>query len=221
VVVGQTAFEAYRWTQDGGAVGLGDLPAGGFNSIAYDVSSDGNVVVGHGRSAAGTEAFVWTAQDGMAGLGDLPGGPFHSEARGVSADGSVVVGFSDSATDRQAFRWTAGNGMVGLTPGVISVAVDVSADGSLITGASAQHGAFIWDELHGVRSLETMLGLDLGDWLAIQPEGISDDGSTIIGFGIHLNGDNEAWIAVLPEPSSVALLSFGGLIAALRRPREC
>jgi probable HAF family extracellular repeat protein len=157
----------------------------------------------------------------MVGLGDLPDGPFHSEGRGVSADGSVVVGFSDSASGRDAFRWTAQEGMVNLGAGALThSARDISADGSVIVGAGLD-AIFIWDAAHGLRSLRDMLGLDLSDWEFISAQGISDDGSTIIGFGRHLDGTEEAWIAVLPEPSSVVLLTFGGLIAALRRPREC
>ena len=217
VVVGNSNLQAYRWTEAEGAVGLGDLPGGGFDSLGFDVSADGDVVVGDSQSASGTEAFRWTAETGMVGLGDLPGGPFHSEARGVSADGSVVVGFSDSELDLQAFRWTA-EGMVGLIPpGSFSAAVDVSADGSVIVGNSVQYGVFVWDAVHGVRSVQRMLGYDLSDWTGMAPQGISDDGSTIIGFGVRPNGDNEAWIAVLPEPGTLALLALGGVLPTRRR----
>jgi hypothetical protein len=72
--------------------GLGDLPGGGFSSLAYDVSADGSTVVGNGESASGTEAFRWRLDTGMQGLGDLPGGDFFSHAQDVSADGSVIVG---------------------------------------------------------------------------------------------------------------------------------
>ena len=41
--------EAFRWTQATGMVGLGDLPGGSFNSIAWGVSADGSVVVGTGK----------------------------------------------------------------------------------------------------------------------------------------------------------------------------
>lgn len=217
---GNSGPEAFRWTQDQGMVGLGDLLGGGFNSDAYDVSGDGEVVVGHSNSTSGIQAFRWTAQSGMVGMGDLPGGTFHSEARGASADGSVIAGYSNSASGLQAFRWTPEEGMVGLTPGSISVAVDISADGSMIVGGSAQHGVFVWDETYGMRSVQNMLGIDLSDWQFISARGISDDGSTIIGFGRHQNGDEEAWIAVLPEPTTLALLAVGGILATHRR-RVC
>ena len=71
-------------------IGLGDLPGGDYNSIAYDISADGSTVVGTSETTSGTEAFRWRRDTGMQGLGDLPGGDFFSHAQDVSADGSVV-----------------------------------------------------------------------------------------------------------------------------------
>jgi probable HAF family extracellular repeat protein len=92
VVVGQSnasGVEAFRWTSDGGVVGLGDLPGEIFDSVALGVSADGSVVVGSSNGASGNEAFRWTSEGGMVGLGDLAGGTFNSRASAVSADGSV------------------------------------------------------------------------------------------------------------------------------------
>ncbi len=41
--------EAFRWTQAGGMVGLGDLPGGTFGSKTFFVSADGSVVWTMGR----------------------------------------------------------------------------------------------------------------------------------------------------------------------------
>jgi len=64
-------YEAFRW-EDGVMVGLGDLEGGQhpiwFNSEAWDVSSDGSVVVGVGTSYSGDEAFIWDSTDGMRNL---------------------------------------------------------------------------------------------------------------------------------------------------------
>ena len=67
-------FEAFRWTQAGGMVGLGDLPGGPFRSDAFGVSADGSVVVGRAFPSNREAAFRWTQAGGMVGLGDLPGG---------------------------------------------------------------------------------------------------------------------------------------------------
>ncbi len=106
--------QAFRWTESGGMVGLGDLPGGDSYSDASDVSADGSVIVGRSNSVNGGEAFRWTESGGMVGLGDLPGGDSYSDASGVSADGSVIVGRSNSVNGYEAFRWTQETGMVSL-----------------------------------------------------------------------------------------------------------
>lgn len=74
---GYGGYEAFRWTQATGMVGLGDLPGGIFDSKATGVSADGSVVVGNGTGFYGT-AFRWTQATGMVGLGYLPGGGYLS-----------------------------------------------------------------------------------------------------------------------------------------------
>jgi probable HAF family extracellular repeat protein len=112
--------EAFRWTADGGMVGLRDLRYPGpflLQSAATGVSADGSVVVGNSQSNSAVgfndEAFRWTADGGMVGLGFLPaGGGFGGTATGVSADGSFVVGWDCCPLGSEAFRWTADIGMV-------------------------------------------------------------------------------------------------------------
>jgi uncharacterized membrane protein len=192
------------------------------------------------------EAFRWSDTNGnnqaepeeLHGLGFLvpPQGIFSpsSEARAVSAYGSVVVGWSvnDAGYLRdEAFRWTltnpdTGEGvMEGL--GVLesewigfSYALDVSADGSIIVGTTGMT-AFIWDESNGMRELkivlETDYGLDLTGWTLISANGISADGLTIVGSGINPDGNPEAWIVTIPEPSCLVLFSLAGLCVVRRR----
>lgn len=152
VVVGYgtsaSGTEAMRWTSSSGMVGLGDLAGGAFESKAYNVSADGSVVVGYSRNAIDQEAFRWTAATGMVGLGDLNGANFiQSEAYAVSADGNVVVGYSDTPGGSQAFYWTVNDGMesvadilsaagVNTTGWDLSVAYDVSDDGTLVVGTA-------------------------------------------------------------------------------------
>lgn len=264
---GYPTYEAYVWTPDTGMVGLGDLPGGGFTSIATGVSADGSTIVGSGESASGWEAFVWTSDSGMMGLGDLAGGSFRSSASGVSADGSIVVGTSTGTLGDEAFLWTADDGMIGLgglggasgasaisadgstvvgtavsTSGIEafvwtsgsgmvglgdlvggqfrSEAADVSADGEVIVGwSSSGEGleAFVWDPVNGMRELDDLLvslGLDLGGWQLTAATGVSDDGRTIVGYGLNPNGQTEAWVAFLPEPKVdlLLMLALTGLV---------
>ena len=45
------ANAAFRWTESGGMVALGDLPGGEYSSSAYGVNADGSVIVGESSSA--------------------------------------------------------------------------------------------------------------------------------------------------------------------------
>jgi len=233
VVVGHSGLRAFRWTQDSGMIGLGMLP-GDHYSYAIAVSADGVVIVGTSHRRVSSEpyhvqstAFVWTAEEDMASLGRLPGTDY-SKATAVSADASVVVGCSG----HQAFRWTVAGGMVGLGDlaggGFYSHARDVSADGSLVVGQSESvlgSEAFVWEQTQGMRSLKHVLehdcGLDLTGWQLSNASGVSADGRVIVGAGTGPDGQFQAWVATLPEPSAFALLAVSlaaSLMHVRRRP---
>ncbi|MEB3123257.1 MAG: PEP-CTERM sorting domain-containing protein [Snowella sp.] len=215
-------YEAFRWTESGGMVGLGDLRGDRFYSVANDVSGDGSVIVGTSINVNGYgyEAFRWTESGGMVGLGDLPGGDFSSSAEGVSADGSVIVGQSQSVNGTEAFRWTESGGMVGLgdLPGgdSYSYASGVSADGSIVVGYS-EGQAFRWTQETGMVSLkETLIGagLDVSGWSLTSANAISADGFTIVGNGTNPSGQSEVWVANLsPEPVPEPLTILGSMAA--------
>lgn len=215
--------EAFRWTQAGGMAGLGTL-AGGW-STARDVSLDGTIVVGDSGVLSNMQAFRWTQAEGMVGLGYLPGGTAVSVAQAISDDGSTIVGYGSSTSGTEAFRWTQADGMVGLgsLSASGSLAYDVSADGSIVVGLSGGD-AFVWDAVHGMRSLEQVLtvsGVDLDGWELHSALAVSADGRTIVGSGIHFGptgGNPQAFIAFIPEPATCLLLAFGvGMLAVQRR----
>jgi uncharacterized membrane protein len=93
--------EAFRWTSDGGMVGLGDLPDGPRHSEATAVSGDGSTVVGFGEGADHRAAFIWDETHGMrelqqvlidVGLGNSVAGWTLEAAYGISDDGLTIVG---------------------------------------------------------------------------------------------------------------------------------
>lgn len=238
--------EAFRWTQATGMVGLGDLPGGTNESVALGVSSIGDVVVGYSVDApTRRQAFRWTAVTGMVGLGRMPGAEW-SVARSVSADGSVVAGFNSFPSSgigsprARAFRWTASEGMVSLSslPDQInqSEANDVSADGSVIVGngttlspsGELQGGAFYWTAATGMVNLQELLvsaGVtNLDGWSISDATAVSADGLTVVGSASDPTGRTQAYVATIPEPSTLAFAAsgaaaFGGFYVRAKRRR--
>ena len=218
---GAGSCRAYRWTPDGGMVGLGD-PL--LDSTATGVSADGSVVVGavevdevgetpcdclaSGTCGAMHDAFRWTMGEGITTLGFPLLGCNGPAAGDVSSDGQVLLVGSWEEPLGDAF-WAAGTGLVLLPdlPGGPNRtrAKALSGDGSVIVGNSWSASgaeAFVWDGVDGMRSLRALLveqyGLDLTGWTLMSANGVSDDGQTIIGTGVNPDGHTEAWIATLP-----------------------
>jgi len=218
--------EPMRWTSGGGMVGLGDLAGGTFSGNALGVSSDGSVVVGGSNSASGLEAFRWTSGGGMVGLGDLAGGSFASLATGTSSDGSVLAGYGNSASGQEAFRWTSGGGMVGLGDlaggSFQSVANDISGDGSVVAGfgfSALGQEAFIWDAVNGMRNLKTVLvglGIDLTGYTLTNADGLSADGTIIVGQATGPSGS----VAFLADISVVNTLTGANVTAVFDSPNS-
>ncbi|MCA9280373.1 MAG: PEP-CTERM sorting domain-containing protein [Phycisphaeraceae bacterium] len=227
---GPNGREAFRWTEAGGMVGLGDLAGGAFDSWAFDISDDGNTVVGTAQGANGSRSFLWTQLTGMQAISAFAN-EIDGAATAINGAGNVVVGGSCSAeTTCDAYRWEDGVAVLlgDLAGGVHwSVARGVSDDGATIVGdatTSSAFGpdtAFYWTEQLGMVDLKEHL-LSLGilgveGWTLESAQGISDDGLTIAGMGINPQGFNEGWIAHIPAPSSCVVLVIGGVIASRRR----
>jgi probable HAF family extracellular repeat protein len=156
---------------------------GGIGSEARDVSADGLVVVGFSSTASGYQAFRWTQQIGMSALGDLPGGRVASTANAVSADGSVIVG--DGETFYQ-------------------------------DGVAPRSEAFFWTAQTGMLNLRDLLvtygANNLDGWRLDVATGLASDGMTIVGYGTNPSGNTEAWVATIPEPSTLLLAALAALV---------
>lgn len=241
VVVGSAGRgSAFRWTQSGGFVPLPGLATGGGprSSGASDVSADGSVVVGYSQSDDITQplhAVRWTGTSAPVQL-MTPSGVYQTIATTVSSDGAVAAGTAQTDVkgvfvDR-AFRWTSDGVYHPLAPEAggpryQEEAYDTNGDGSLIVGRSERLGAFIWDEAHGMRSLQRLLTEDYG--LGSQLKGISlynataisDDGLVITGSYETVPDDPNprSFIVVLPEPSALGVLMISGS-SLLRRRRH-
>lgn len=161
--------------------GLGDIPGGETYSVAYDVSADGEIVVGDSRDADDYHAFRW--EDGaMAALpvvSEYAGRP--TSAGGVSPDGSVVVGRSGRPDNSMAMRWE-GSEMVFLGrfsdhTDAPNYALAASAGGGVVVGWELGE-AFRWEA-----GAISRLGEFPGGGGCFSADDISPDGSVIVGTG--------------------------------------
>jgi uncharacterized membrane protein len=120
-------------------------------------------------------------------IGPVPGATRSFQPR-ISADGSTVVGISDGPSPiRLSFRWSGTIAPI-LSPtpiyGPYCEAADVSGDGSTVVGTFGDFSvfppvtkAYLWTAPTGAVQLA-----DPENSAAIQPNAISADGSTIVGW---------------------------------------
>ncbi len=205
-------------------------------STVYGMSADGKVITGSRSWTAyndwGPIGFHHQARIWQSGtytdLGSLSLGG-DSFAMGISADGKTVCGWASSdSMSWEPFRWTAETGMVGLDapdgwsgPDKMAWMNACTADGSILVGtawngaawSTAPQQATIWDDSHGTRFLSDALvndySLDLTGWQLNEATGISQDGHTIVGYGIGPSGSTEGFAIVIPEPTGLCLLMAG------------
>ncbi|MBU3596734.1 hypothetical protein ICN10_10020, partial [Polynucleobacter sp. 86C-FISCH] len=196
---------AHKYTSGGGWVLL--TPPSGVPvnySRGLGVSADGLVAVGfiNINDGTGRRAFKHNDSGGMVLLGTLPGGT-SSYASAASSDGSVIVGASGIGTagedfapgSGRAFKYTTSGGMVSLGvlsgPFASSAATAVSADGSVIVGASTSTNiisgaviatAFKYTTSGGMVSL----GAPLPGFTSSVANGVSADGSVIVGSSFNI-----------------------------------
>jgi probable HAF family extracellular repeat protein len=202
--------EAFRWTAAEGMRPLAERTPLFLFSRAHDVSADGSVIVGTIQDIGSVQrGFRWSSPNGLVRIAGL------GSASAVSADGSIIVGRAGGV----AARWTEAGGIIELgdLPGGdrISSPSDLSADGSVVVGTGQTEigsEAMIWTAETGMVNLrQALLSLgisELTDWTLISAAGVSADGRTIVGTGINPAGLREAYVATIPEPSTMALAAL-------------
>lgn len=227
---------AFRWTEETGMVGLPDLAGGNEESFAYKISGDGSTIVGEGNHPAGRRAVRWTSAGSVQFFGNTNTSP--SRSRGVNFDGTRTVGamrdgvgiFSGTVAFRSGNNSTTPTSLGQLQTLVRhSEAAAISDDGTIVVGfamsdptaGDRRYEAFIWDPLNRMRNLRLVLqndlGVDMMGWHLLAAEAISGNGLTITGWGYNPEGNIEAWVATVPEPSVLALLT--PVLLAIRRRR--
>ena len=197
--IGQPGGSAHalKWSEAGGAVGLGSGPGSG---RANDCNDDGSVIVGWTESTFGNwRSTVWV--DGVMTVLEDTGG--FCEASAVTPDGTTIFGetyeihgshFYGAAWDWDGAAWN--KRILGALPGTAPdqghvVPNDCTPDGRLVVGFNSffwqNSTGFVWTEETGI--------VDVVDFLAergytfpasFDPQSataISDDGSTLVVVG--------------------------------------
>lgn len=181
----------FKWTADGGLVQIGALSGGSMIAGNTLVTSNGNMISSAFTNPAtgfpeiSTYNLATSSWTNRGALSPTSPGGGESTPYGMSPDGNTIVGLSflDSASVH-AVKWTPSSGMVDLgsiVPGRDSRANGVSADGNVIVG---------WqDEETGIRrgvkwvdGTESFITDNTGSYVD-EAQGVSADGSTIIGGG--------------------------------------
>jgi hypothetical protein len=223
-----------RWSASRGTVPLG--PAG----WVTDFTPDGRTVL-VADGGLGNNAYLSSLTKGTISLrvpSGLPSDPFGYEFQSLelSDDGNLVTGTLLTPSGDRAARWTASSGWTLFDPlpgGQIPISASpLSRDGSvLLLYIAESREAFLWDSVHGARSLHDVFanefGLDasLKDWVLTSISDPPASGATLVGLGINPSGNTEWWSAHLgevPEPRSSALIGLAAALAAysscFRRP---
>lgn len=166
------------WQALGGIGGT----SGSSMSTAYDISGDGEYVVGLGWVDAGTaHAFRYDAVNGMIDLGSLGGES--SRANAVTDDGSIIVGWDQDPSSGwwRGAKWVDGVEELLAEGTYLGACEGVSSDGTWIVGDN--HPDFMddgwrWSEETGFVSTGTLSG-----WL-FQGHNldVSDDGKVVVGW---------------------------------------
>jgi uncharacterized membrane protein len=205
---------ATEWTDPNNPIDLGGYnPSAGDTAAALGISSDGTTPVGLISINHVQSAVRWTA----VGTAQFLDNTTTSNATKASHDGSVVAGTVFFTDHHEAFRWTsAGMVSLGVLPGIPDTdPTAMSADGSVIVGNADSNPPtpFLWNA-GGMQNLATLLisrGIDLTGWSLTGVTGISPDGNTLVGNGVH-NGVTEPWLATLAHPCGSADFNCDGAI---------
>jgi probable HAF family extracellular repeat protein len=184
-------------------------------SRAYDLSDDGNVVVGDyyvANPLAHHQAFGWTKNYGFIDIGTLGG--LNTHAYGVSTDGSIITGNAQDNINNQigrAFYRTDTSGIIdiGTLGGDAAIAHDISSDGNVIVGASEDGTcgslmAFRWVKNIGMDNLGSFCNCCVSSATAV-----SSDGNVVVGYAEY-NTYHTAFIWT-PQSGLQNLGRLGGL----------
>ncbi len=183
---------------------------------ATDVSGDGGIVIGMG--GVWCNGFYWTPADGLMPIGTLPGG-FNVDPWAISSDGTVIVGEAgtvDFYSHPFLYRFSTGQVQDLLAGGTgAGSAYGVSDRGEVVVGsmpgADGWPRATRWTATTGMRDLNELYDDAIPEgWVLREARDVSPDGRFMVGGGVNPDGQDEAWMLILPEDCDAADLDADG-----------
>jgi hypothetical protein len=227
--------QAYRWTEQGGLQNLPNYRAGAIFTSVSAVSQDGSTIVGTGRTEffGDNDAWTWTPQSGYTILPILPNASSaYARANAVNGDGSIIVGDVQSPGDGFWASVWHGNQLTTLPPlqGYrVSIAYDLSDDGSIITGVNNASAIglpqiqTIWTEGTGwIPAFDyfRLQGVEIPEYLlAPGPVSVSSDGRTFVTEVFDTRtSEYIISVIVIPSPGTVPVIAV--VFVSIRRARR-
>jgi hypothetical protein len=217
---------AYSWSASSGytiippIAGFRSGPEQGPGHIILGSAGDARIALGYetryfvdafGRFDYSAQAFYWTAATGTVAMGWASQNAVSptSFAADATPDGSVICGASNTSGSigRIGHIWTAAGGWERIVPGdQSSPALSISEDGQTVVGwysgsETTPARAYIWTRADGFNDLQNLLeaqGAVIPNGFSLsEARGVSDDGQTIVGTGVDLEGRSIGWVARL------------------------
>jgi hypothetical protein len=188
----------FRW-DSGAGIRLLELPPSDNIGVALSLSPGGFKPVGYSQQGpTGLRRALWWDTGRHARSLPTPAGILgDAVASNASVLGSVVVGYGWTGSSFVPLRWVTNSGAVIPTPSDAGTAVKVSNDGWRVAA-----GAYVWDPVFGVRSIESIASA-VGQafpqgWTEISAVDISPDGTTILGNANDALSQPRAWTLRMP-----------------------
>jgi probable HAF family extracellular repeat protein len=188
IVVGATVvsgiFRAWR-LQNGLYTSLGNLGHATQYSRAFDVSADGNTVIGESRRAdAAFRGFYWN-NGTMTDIGTLASPYTSSFANGIDSTGTYIVGYAYGGLQpTQGFIWSYFGGMVGIGfpyPSFSLSRANAVSSNRIVVGIAAFSASELGSAFAYQNGVFTNLGKFAGYDFSTATD-ISADGSVIVGY---------------------------------------
>lgn len=174
------------------------VPTGLAKSVAFDVSDDGNTIVGYDDAGGAGKSVLWEwGTDVRTEIAQADASSYYYKSVFISGDGSTVGGTTAIAKTNRAFIWKKTGGLTALTiTGLPSSTPNqlkgISTDGSVRAVASFDNGrrtAYLWNDTGIMVMPDPLNPLTTSAHFGQTIAGVSGDGKLAIGTDFYNESD--------------------------------